>query len=62
MSIFHRKGKSAQPPAYDPAIGKAAYGQAKPVNHPGANYPTAHRTQDATLAGIGRRDATKRKR
>ncbi|WP_420124372.1 hypothetical protein [Nakamurella sp.] len=62
MNIFHRKGASAQPPEYDPAIGTAAYGQARPVNDPRATYPSATQTRDATLAGIGRRDATKRKR
>ncbi|MEV4767818.1 hypothetical protein [Micromonospora humida] len=62
MSIFHRARPSAQPPEYDPAIGTAAYGQARPVNHPRAMYPTATQTRDATLAGIGRRDAAKRKR
>ncbi|MFI2664902.1 hypothetical protein [Micromonospora carbonacea] len=61
MSIFHRKGKPAQPAPVDPEIGRVAYGQAKPVNHPGATYEMAYRTQDATLAGIGRRVAkTKR--
>jgi len=61
MSIFHHKGKPPQPPEYDPKIGEVAYGQAKPVNDPGATYEMAYRTQDATLAGIGRR-ASKPKR